>query len=200
MAITFNSELQQQMTSELKRQNRFWIVFPDVPGASGRTLSMAVKASARPKFAVSEQPIHHLNTPWFVAGKPTWETWTCNFYDYLFGPGDRRSDTFNIMQSVLGWYKLIYNPGPTNTNSLAMGAMGAPYDYKHNVDVLILGPDLDVTNPAETWHLYNAWPMSIDTGSLDMASDGAPLELNVTWRFDYANVEPNAGSSSIGRV
>ena len=154
---------------EVKRQNRFYIMFPtDVGGAA---LQASVVSSARPKWAVNDQELHFLNTRWWISGKPNWEQWTCEFYDYIDD---------NTLKEMFKWYKLVYDPSTT--------LMKVPSEYKKDVKVQMLGPGLE-GDVVETYQLKGTWPVSMDPGTLDMTAEGTVIRLSVTFRYDYATMD-----------
>lgn len=151
---------------EVKRQNRFLLLFPSDVG--GEALQASVLSSARPKWAVSDQELHYLNTRWWISGKPTWETWTCEFYDYVDD---------NTLQEMFKWYKKVFNPEDFK--------MQVPNQYKKNVTIQMLGPGLE-GDIIEKYDLYGVWPTSVDGGPLSMSEEGTVAKISVTFRFDYA--------------
>lgn len=153
---------------ETKKKNRFFLIFPlDVGGAS---LQASVFSSSRPKWKVSEQPMHHLNTPWYLAGKPEWEPWTCAFYDFVED---------NTLKEMFKWYKLVYNPDTTK--------MSVPSIYKKDVIIQMLGPGLE-GDIVEQYTLFGAWPTDVEGGDLDMSSSGETMNVTATFRYDYAQI------------
>ena len=151
---------------EVKRKNRFFLIFPlDVGGAS---LQASVLGSNRPNWKVSEQTLEHLNTKWYLSGKPDWDTWDCTFYDYVDD---------NTLKAMFTWYNLVYNPTTT--------LMSVPSVYKKDIIIQMLGPELE-DDIVEQYTLYGAWPMSIAGGDLSMDAQGDVMNIAVTFRYDYA--------------
>lgn len=153
---------------EVKRQNRFFLIFPlDVGGA---TLQASVVSSARPNWRVNEQQLEHLNTKWWLSGKPDWDPWSCEFYDYVDD---------NVLQAMFEWYSLVYD---TNTT-----LMSVPSVYKKDVIIQMLGPGLE-GDIVEQYQLYGAWPTTLTGGPLSMEAQGDVIRLSVDFRYDYARV------------
>ena len=153
---------------EVKRQNRFYLIFPSDVG--GDSLQASVVSSARPNFEVSEIELQHLNVRWWLSGKPNWSAWTCDFYDYL---------TDNTLQQMLKWYTKVYDIQTTK--------MSTPDNYKKDVVIQMLGPELE-GDVVEQYKLFGAWPKTIDLGALNMTSEGTECHLGVTFRYDYAQL------------
>jgi hypothetical protein len=148
---------------EVKRTYRFMLIFPSEFG--GTNLQASVFSSKRPTWKVGEAELDHLNIKWWIAMKPDWEPWSCQFYDYLDD---------NTLVALMKWYKNVYDPKTTFAN--------VPSVYKKDIMIEMLGPQYE---PVETYTLYGAWPQNIDGGDLNMSSSEV-AKLNVTFRFDYA--------------
>jgi hypothetical protein len=158
---------------ELKRQNRFMLIFPSDVG--GSALQASVKSSSRPKWDISDVQLDYMNTKWWLAGKASWSEWSCTFYDYI---GTSTPPVVeNTLKELFKWYNKVYDPVTT--------LMKYPDQYKKDVIIQMLGPGLE-GDVVETYKLFGAWPKSIDGGGLDMKSEGEVTELNVGFRYDYA--------------
>lgn len=139
------------------------LIFPSEFG--GTNLQASVISSKRPAWKVDEMELQHLNIRWWIAGKPTWSTWSCEFYDYVDD---------NTLKALMGWYKNVYDPKTTFAD--------VPSAYKKDVMIQMLGPQYE---PIEEYILYGAWPSSIDGGALNMTASEV-AKLTVEFRFDYA--------------
>lgn len=154
---------QYRTKSEVKRTYRFMLIFPSEFG--GTNLQASVISSKRPSWKVADAELNHLNMKWWIAMKPDWEEWSCQFYDYLDD---------NTLKTIFSWYKNVYDPKTTYA--------AVPSVYKKDVMIQMLGPDYE---PVETYTLYGAWPKSITGGNLDMKA-GEVATLDISFRFDYA--------------
>jgi len=153
---------------EVKRKNRFMLVFPADVG--GTLLQASVHASARPTWKVTDQTLHYMNTPWYLSGKVTWDTWKCDFYDYVVD---------NTLKELNKWWKLVYDPSTY--------LMKTPDIYKKDVLIYMLGPGLE-EDIVETYKLSGTWPMEMSGGDLDMTAMGDVISISVTFRYDSIEI------------
>ena len=145
---------------EPKRQFRFLIAMDGID-------AFTVKTATRPQIAFEDTVIDYMNTKFYYPGKATWEPLTMTLIDPLVP---------SASQKVMEWMRLVYE---ANT-----GRMGYKAFLAKNFNLKLLDP---VGAVAEDWEIVNAWPQSINWGELDY-SVSDPVNLTVTFRFDFANL------------
>jgi len=163
---------------EPKRQNRWVMSFtpPIMAEAAGMTsevggytdeLAFAAHTSNRPEISYEQIEHHRQNERFYVAGKPTWNELTMEFYDFVNGPK-------SVSHIMWLWSSAVYNP--------ITGAMGYKMDYVSTGTLSLLDPIGDV---AETWSLFYLWPATITWNELSSESSEI-MNVSVTFRYDYA--------------
>lgn len=129
---------------EPKRQFR-WIL--EIDGID----AFVLKSSARPKKTHEHITIDWINEKRYLAGKGAWEPIDVELHDPI---------SPSASQKVMEWLKLVHDD--------STGRMGYAATYKKNFFLKMLdGGGLVV----EKWQALGAFPMGIDGGSLDMASN-----------------------------
>ncbi len=166
-----NLDLTNKFSSlyEPMRKNRWIMTFTlptDVAGY-GEKLSFAAHTANRPQITFEETESHRQNERFYVAGKPTWNEITMNFYDFI----DGEKSASHIMWL---WSTMVYNP--------LNGAMGYKKNYSSVGTLALLDP---VGTVAESWNLFFMWPREINWNELDSSSSDL-AEVSVTFRYDYA--------------
>lgn len=153
------------------RQNRWIMTFTSLPevieGDGAEELSFAAHTANRPQITFDETEYHRMNERFYTAGKPTWNTISMTFYDFIKG----KNSASHIMWE---WSNKIYNP--------VTGAMNYKMAYTTNSVLSLLDP---AGNVAETWNLFYLWPQDINWNELDSSSSEI-MNVNVTFRYDYA--------------
>jgi len=153
---------------EPKRKNRWVLQFSniDILDNVGEKLAFAAYSGARPSISYEETEMHRLNERFYVAGKPSWETLSFEFYDYI--------DSNSASKILWDWSNSIYNP--------LTGAMNSKKSYSSIVTLGLLNPAGGIV---ESWNLYYAWPQAVNWNDLD-ASSSDIVNVSLTLRFDFA--------------
>lgn len=165
---------------EPKRQNRWVLSFTlsdgmkamvtaagiDVTGF-GEELAFAAHTANRPEITYDQTELHRQNERFYVAGKPTWNELSIEFYDFINGP----KSASNILWH---WASSVYNP--------VTGAMGYKMNYTTTATLSLLDPEGKVV---ETWGLFYLWPASVNWNELSAESSDV-MNVSVTFRYDYA--------------
>ena len=146
---------------ELKRQNRFVMYFQDVP-------AWMIKTAARPQVDIDVIEVHHINTVRKIAGKASWSNIDITMYDPISISG---------AQATMEWFRQALEP--------ETGRAGYIDQFQRNIQIEIIDP---VGTIIEQWTLINAWPASLNYGSLDW-STAEPTEISVTLAFNYATLD-----------
>ncbi|HPM21464.1 MAG TPA: hypothetical protein PLY35_09485 [Thermotogota bacterium] len=157
MAILDNNEI-FPLKFEPKQVNRFIMYVDDIP-------SYIIQAADRPKIQIGEVEMPHMNSTWYVAGKPKWQTMSVELYDPIDTSGT---------QAVMNWIRSCYEA--------VTGRMGYSDFYKREIRLNALGPAGDIV---EEWILKGAWITNPDFGKYDWKSEGL-LNITLTIRYDYA--------------
>lgn len=163
---------------EPKRQNRWVMSFtPPVVAASVNItsekggaideLAFAAHTANRPEITFDQTEFHRQNEKFYVAGKPTWNELSMEFYDFINGS---KSASYTMWL----WASSIYNP--------VTGAMGYKKDYTSTATLSLLDP---LGKVAETWSLFYLWPATITWNELSSESSDI-VNVSVTFRYDYA--------------
>ena len=165
---------------EPKRKNRWILKFDRVPNhASGQDpLAIDIFSASRPSVSLDPTEIHRLNERFWFAGKPSWETISCTFYDYDKGKN-------SAGQVLYSWFTAIYNP--------LTGGQGYAVVYKANATLVMLGPDGKII---EIWDLFGCFPEQISWQ--DLSYDGSDAQqVEMTLRYDYAVLQSDTGTGGI---
>lgn len=149
--------LNAPMQSELLRQNRFLLTFPDSIGIA----SWYVSTAKRPSVNITKTPIPFLNTEFYVAGRYTWQPLAITFRDPI-GP--------SASQALMEWVRL-------HAESVT-GRMGYFAGYARDIELAMLDPT-GVT--VSKWILKNCMLCdNVDFGSLNYSSDAlAEITINI---------------------
>lgn len=142
---------QMPIQYEPKRNNRFWLVFPEELGID----SWEVQASGRPKYTANSVEIPFVNTVTYVIGQFKWESMTLKFIDAI-GP----STSVKIME----WIRL-------HSESIS-GRQGYAAGYKKNIYLDALDPT-GIT--IERWRLEDTMVVSSDFGEASYDDDGLQM-------------------------
>lgn len=170
MSLVLSSS--QSSTLEPVRKNRFIYQFEEVPGNTGndasKSLAFACHTSGIPKFTTEATETSRLHEKFHVANKPSWETLSASFYDYL--NADKSAG-----QILYNWQTIIYNP--------VTGQMGYKTEYSTTSTLAQLDPHGAIFR---MWNIFYIWPTSVTYGdSLDANADDV-MNVEVEFRYDFA--------------
>lgn len=143
---------------EPKTKNRFIMYAEGIP-------AFEIKTTDFPKVSSEINTLDHINVKRYTKGKTEWDPINITLFDPIAPQAS---------QSVIEWLRVAHE-------SLT-GRNGYSDFYKKDVTIFILGPGGEKIGK---WVLKGAWPSSIDWGSGDW-SDGAPVDISVTLRIDFA--------------
>jgi len=153
--------LNAPMQSELLRQNRFILTFPDSLGIA----SWYVSTAERPKVNLNKVEIPFLNTSTWVAGRYVWQPMNIVFRDPI-GP--------SASQALMEWFRL-------HAESVT-GRMGYFAGYARDIELSMLDPT-GVT--VSKWILKNCMICdSMNFGSLNYSTD-ALADITVSIQPQY---------------
>lgn len=129
----------------------------------------------RPKasFEPVEVPIY--NSRVYYAGKPTWETVTCNLRDDAGGEvarrvGEQMQKQFDFMEQ-------------------ASASSGIDYKFITRFEVLDGGNGASEPTILETWEMYGCFISNVDYGDANYGSND-PMTIALTIRYDNAIQTP----------
>ena len=143
---------------EPKMQNRFILELDGIP-------AYMIKDAARPKIAIAEKEIMHMNVSRYIATKATWEAMDLKLYDPIVP---------SAAQAVMEWVRLHHES--------VTGRDGYSDFYKKDVTINVLGP---VGDKVEEWTLKGAFITAADFGALSFTATEL-TEITVSLRYDYA--------------
>lgn len=153
--------LNAPMQSELLRQNRFLLRFPDSIGIA----SWYVSTAQRPKINITKVPIPFINTEVYVAGRYVWQPISITFRDPI-GP--------SASQALMEWVRL-------HAESVT-GRMGYFAGYARDVELAMLDP---TGATVSKWILKNCMLSdNVDFGSLSYSTD-ALADITISLQPQY---------------
>ena len=143
------------------KQDAWSILFPVEMGISER---FQVSAS-RPNVTNEVKEIKYKGSTTKYRATTKVENMDIKFRDVI-GPA--------VMQKLWQWQREHYD--------FITGCGGYPSQYKKN---LILLMENDCGEPVQKWILYGCFIAKLDGGTLDMKSDGDPVEVSLSIAYDY---------------
>lgn len=157
-----------------------WLLKIDDISASGIN-SLPPSQSSRPNLSFTEMEVRHLNENFYYPGKPDWKPIQLVLYDVVKqnASGARRHPVFE-------WIKEVYDPKKDAK-------------WKPASNGFIKRADLEMYdgcgNIVERWVFENAWPQSVDFGSLDM-NNSEILTCDIVLRYARAYIESETESET----
>lgn len=201
--------------AEYFRKNR-WVLEIGLPeqiadavgGGDGPTvLRLHCSTASRPQIEFEESEVHRINGRVYLAGKPSFQPLSVNFYDNLpfnqleEDPGAAGQDTLqhSVSQVMEAWRQAIYQP-------TAGDAFGSVPRYKSAALLRLLAPQpiepqTDGYEPengdgraysasvAQSWAYVGLYPTNINYGDLDYSSSDVQ-SVEVSFRYDRAYMVP----------
>lgn len=161
-----------------------------------------VKAAARPKMTIDETEINVRNGKMWIPGKAYWEQMTVTFYDVTYSGASIKESSAPIL---FGWLATIYDFRATADGQATGGLGGQLYmassrgagdangGYAGVVDLRLYDGS---GNNMELWHIGDAWPVSIDFGTLEYNSSDE-VTIEATLRFADVNYTTYCGADPI---
>jgi len=152
------------------------------------SFTLQMNKAARPNFTLGEVELQRGNERWYVASKPVAQDLAVSFYDALPSQGVSYTyqregvqsphpagnpDMRSASQILYNWYLLIYNP--------SSGYMGLASEYQTNAYITLYSGSGE---PIERWMYLGLWPREVNMGDLDHATEGDPLTIEATFRFN----------------
>lgn len=123
-----------------------------------------------PKWSAGQVQLNYINQIRWQAGKVRWQPITLTVIDAYTPSG---------AQAIMALLRAKHEP--------ATGRDGYYNNYvRKQMSIHILGPSGDVQ---KSWKLHNAWLQSADFGQLQYADQNTPLQINLTIRYDWAQLE-----------
>ena len=193
-----------EATVEPKRKFKFLLRF----GAASDALpSFIVKKVNKPEISVSEATHKFLGHSYYFPATTTWNEINCTVIDPagFGGSGDAVTSTLQApsVDVAEGMYRVLLAAGyqsptaqgyavaggaPATLRTFSKSTATAQFDQIEIIQIDAIG------NPIETWTLNNAWIKKMTFGDLDYSSDDIN-EITLTFRYDWADVKINRGSS-----
>lgn len=193
-----------EATVEPKRKFKFLLRF----GAASDALpSFIVKKVNKPEISISEATHKFLGHSYYFPATTTWNEINCTVIDPagFGGSGDAVAATLQApsVDVAEGMYRVLLAAGyqsptaqgyavaggaPATLRTFAKSTATAQFDQITIVQIDAIG------NAIETWTLNNAWIKKMTFGELDYSSDDIN-EINLTFRYDWADLLINRGSS-----
>jgi len=184
MSSGFWTDTNSETMSDPKRKFRFTVQFTNV-----ENFIWYAKTAAKPSFQIATAEHKYLNHTFYYPGSVTWQDVTITMVD----PGE--PDVAATLSDVLrtSGYKLPAGPTDselgTMSKSQAVSALGA-----------VIVTQLDAEgSPIEKWTLHNAFLTEVKYGELEYGGDDL-TEYSVTFKYDWASLEPGGASVLDGGV
>jgi hypothetical protein len=150
---------------------------------SATTNALPPLKGARPHIEFKEQQISHLVQHIYYPVMSEWKPITLTLYD---------NQAHN--NPVFTWMQTLYDPSSTDNEWRPVFRPGAEEgNFKRTAKLCLYDGCGEVI---ETWTYENAYPQSINWGTLDMA-DSNFVTVDITLRYDRAYVQ--SGSPPLGR-
>jgi len=159
-----------------KLKFRFRVIFENFGVSQPSTeLTKQVVDFKRPSLTFEPVEIPVYNSIVYVAGKPKWETVTCNLRDDASGEVSRRvgeqlQKQFDFMEQ-------------------SSAASGVDYKFITKVEVLDGGNGAVEPTVLETWEMYGCFLTSVDYGENNYSTND-PMTIALTIRYDNAIQSP----------
>jgi hypothetical protein len=157
-----------------KRKNQWYIQFD-----TGLAIETAMlKSSGLPSGSFGVIEVDYINQKHYFPGKWSWDEIEMSLRDFV---------GHSTAQVIYNWWRSnMYNP---ETGVQAYGNI-----VKKSVDIFLMAPD---GNVIETWTLMGAFPIKVDWGDdLDYKEEGERT-LNITWRYDRAELIPSTVNPAV---
>lgn len=159
-----------------KLKFRFRVTFENFGVTQPTTeLTKQVVDFTRPKISFEPMELHTYNSRIYLAGKPAWETVTCNIRDDAGGEVSRRvgeqlQKQFDFMEQ-------------------SSAASGIDYKFITKLEILDGGNGANEPVVLETWEMYGCFLTNADYGDVNYATN-EPVQINLTIRYDNAIQSP----------
>jgi hypothetical protein len=159
-----------------KLKFRFRVIFENFGVSQPSTeLTKQVVDFKRPNLTFDPIEIPVYNSMVYVAGKPKWETVSCNLRDDASGEVSRRvgeqlQKQFDFMEQ-------------------SSAASGIDYKFITKVEVLDGGNGAVEPTVLETWEMYGCFLTSVDYGENNYGTND-PMTIALTIRYDNAIQSP----------
>jgi hypothetical protein len=180
---------------EPKRQYKFLVTIPNFQ-------PFLVTKCSRPSLKIGETSHKFLNHTFWYPGTVEWNTVAVTFVDPGDGGGPESDVTHLLYNKLLesGYRSPDQYPGNIERNTIGKGLATKAFDQ---IKIQTLrtksteGSNLNsLTDIAETWTLKNAWATDVKWGDLDYSGD-ALLQLDVTFRYDYAKLHVHGNATAV---
>ena len=150
-----------------KRKNQWYIRFAGL----NRIETAMLKTSGLPSGSFGVIEVDYINQKYYFPGKWSWDEIEMSLRDFTGK---------STAQAIYDWWKAnMYNPDT--------GKQGYGNVVKKSVEIILMSP---AGEDLEKWILTGAFPIKVDWGDdLDYKEEGERT-LNVTWRYDRAELEP----------
>jgi hypothetical protein len=159
-----------------KLKFRFRVTFENFGVSQPSTeLTKQVMDFKRPTLTFDPIEIPIYNSRVYYAGKPTWETVTCQLRDDAGGEtskrvGEQLQKQFDFMEQ-------------------SSAATGIDYKFLTRFEVLDGGNGASEPTTLETWEMYGCFLTSVDYGNAEYSSND-PMTIALTIRYDNALQTP----------
>jgi hypothetical protein len=159
-----------------KLKFRFRVTFENFGVSQPTTeLTKQVMDFKRPSLSFDPVTLDVYNSKVYLAGKPTWETVTCQLRDDASGEvskriGEQLQKQFDFMEQ-------------------SSAAAGIDYKFLTRFEVLDGGNGASEPITLETWEMYGCFLTQADYQNADYASND-PMTISLTIRYDNAIQSP----------
>ena len=136
-----------------------------MPSNAGQFLTLATKNVGAIGINISPISVDYGNNNINFAGKPSYDSISINFNDYVGIETER---------IIAAWHRTVYDP---KTQKIGRASV-----YKKPAQLLEFSPDGAYV---KCWQLYGCFPTSVSYGGYDQGG-GSIREISVTLSIDYA--------------
>lgn len=180
------NQFRQQLLNGGHRQNRFRAIvsFPNrtlenAPNAQN-SFEFLCFATSMPTLAMGEIPVKYRGRTVYFAGDPAEpEAWSCSVYNTL---------SFDIRNACITWRNNYIKPDSVTGEDLIDTC---------TVDIELLDKN---DKAIQKTTLYNAWPTSIGSISMDWSNENAISTFELQLRYDYSDEQPVNSQSSTSTI
>ena len=153
-------------------------------GGGSQSVTVYLEKANRPSVKSDVQKMHHNQEEARFAGKHSWNTIDCEWYDV--------EQPVDVSSALWNWYNGVIQIGTANVYS--------PLQYKKDSQ-LTMKDGLGVSN--EQWGIYNSWPSEMDWKGLTYTSSelqkiSAKIEYDRAQRFTASGVSFDVAASIPG--
>lgn len=180
--IKLDLETFKKNVQDIARSNRFYVTFSGDAavnaGFKDESMSYFVKSASLPALTIGEIEVNWFGQKYKVAGDITFDEYSITFLqDY----------DFKIKSAIEKWMKSVADH--------IKGSRGEHLNYKSTINIHQLGRSQNEI--LRTYKLVGAFPKQMNANELSMESTDSIQELEVTFSYDWWEVDENKSNTNI---